>query len=81
MKRRIIAWVLLLSFVLLLLNLIVFRFYWQLSMGVYLIIVFVFLITSRNKINTKEDDQFNQDDNNEQQDNEQQDKDDNNSEN
>jgi hypothetical protein len=46
MKRRIFAWVLLIGFLLLLLNLLVFRFYWQLSMVVYLIIGFAFLLTN-----------------------------------
>jgi membrane protein implicated in regulation of membrane protease activity len=46
MKKRIIAWILLAGFVMLLLNLIVFRFYWQLSMVVYIIIVIVFILTN-----------------------------------
>lgn len=46
MKKRIFAWVLLAGFFLLLLNLIFFKFYWQLSMVVYLIIVFAFLLTN-----------------------------------
>jgi hypothetical protein len=46
MKRRIFAWVLLAGFVLLILNLIVFRFYWQLSMVAYLVIVFAFVLTN-----------------------------------
>lgn len=67
MKRRIIAWVLLLSFVLLLLNLIVFRFYWQLSMGVYLIAVFTFLFTNK-KVYLQQNERSNRDDSDKQQD-------------
>ncbi len=44
MKRRIFAWVLLAGFVLLLLNVMFIKFYWQLSMVIYLIIAFAFLI-------------------------------------
>jgi membrane protein implicated in regulation of membrane protease activity len=46
MKRGIFAWVLLAGFVLLILNLIVFRVYWQLSMVIYLIVMFAFLFTN-----------------------------------
>jgi len=46
MKRRIIAWIVLAGFVLLLLNLIVFRFQWQLSLTAYVIIVFVYMLTN-----------------------------------
>jgi hypothetical protein len=45
MNRRIIAWVLLIGFVLLLLNLIVFRYHWKLSMAVYLIIMLTYVFT------------------------------------
>lgn len=44
MKRRILAWVLLAGFVLLLLNIMFIRFYWQLSVMIYLIIAFAFLL-------------------------------------
>lgn len=44
MKRRIFAWVLLAGFVLLLLNVMFIKFYWQLSMVLYLIIAFAFLM-------------------------------------
>ncbi|NLK86876.1 MAG: hypothetical protein GX279_05215 [Clostridiaceae bacterium] len=44
MKRRIIAWALLAGFVLLLLNVMFIKFYWQLSMVIYIIIAFAFLI-------------------------------------
>ncbi len=47
MVRRITAWVLLAGFLFLILNLIVLRYYWQLSMVIYLIIVFVFILTNR----------------------------------
>ena len=53
MKRRIFAWVLLAGFVLLLLNLIVIRFYWQLSMVVYLFIVFAFMLTNGKLVSTQ----------------------------
>ncbi len=46
MKRRILAWVVLAGFVLLLLNLIVIRFQWQLSLVIYLIIAFAFILTN-----------------------------------
>lgn len=44
MKRRIFAWVVLAGFVLLLLNVMFIKFYWQLSMVLYLIIAFAFLM-------------------------------------
>ncbi len=44
MKRRILAWVLLAGFVLLLLNIMFIKFYWQLSMVLYLLIAFAFLL-------------------------------------
>jgi hypothetical protein len=44
MKRRIFAWVLLTAFVLLLLNIMFIKFYWQLSAVVYVIIAFGFLL-------------------------------------
>ena len=47
MQRRIIAWVLLVGFLFLIINLIVIRYYWQLSMVIYLVIVFIFLFTNR----------------------------------
>ncbi len=46
MKRRIMAWLLLAGFVLLLLNLIVFRVQWKLSLIVYVMIVLIFLFTN-----------------------------------
>jgi len=46
MKRKIIAWILLAGFVLLILNLIIFRIYWQVSMVIYLVIVFAFILTN-----------------------------------
>lgn len=59
MKRRIFAWGILIGFVLLLLNLIVFRFYWQLSMVVYLVIVFAFLLTNGKLVNAQGKDEGN----------------------
>lgn len=57
MKRRIFAWVLLAGFVLLILNLIVFRFYWQVSMVAYLVIVFAFILTNGKLVRTQEIDE------------------------
>lgn len=57
MKKRVIAWILLASFVLLLLNLIIFRFYWQLSMGVYIIIVIAFVLTNGRLFEAQGDDE------------------------
>jgi membrane protein implicated in regulation of membrane protease activity len=65
MKRRIFAWVLLIGFVLLLLNLIVFRFYWQLSMVVYLVIVFAFMLMNGKLMNTQSKDEDNRSQGNE----------------
>lgn len=59
MKKRIFAWVLLAGFVLLILNLIVFRFYWQLSMVVYLIIIFAFLFSNGKLFHTQDPDKYN----------------------
>ena len=56
MKKRVIAWILLAGFVMLLLNLIVFRFYWQLSMVVYIIIVIVFVLTGGRLFEAQADD-------------------------
>ncbi|MGE5615095.1 MAG: hypothetical protein ACM3XR_11900 [Bacillota bacterium] len=55
MKKRIIAWILLAGFVLLLLNLIIFRFYWQLSMIVYIVIVIAFVMTNGKLIDIQDD--------------------------
>lgn len=57
MKRRIFAWAILAGFILLLLNLIVFRFYWQLSMVVYLVIVVAFMLTNGKLVNTQSEDE------------------------
>lgn len=46
MKKRVIAWVILIGFLLLLLNIIVFRFYWQLSMVIYILIAFAFVFSN-----------------------------------
>lgn len=47
MLKRIMAWVLLIGFVFLIFNIIVFGFYWQLSVIIYLVIAFGFLFTNR----------------------------------
>lgn len=62
MKRRIFAWILLAGFVFLILNLIVFRFYWQLSMVVYIIIVFAFMLTNGKLVHTQDSDNKNNSD-------------------
>lgn len=49
MLKRIMAWVLLVGFLFLILNLIVIRFYWQISMVIYLVIVFIFLFTNKKR--------------------------------
>lgn len=46
MAKRIIAWILLALFVLLLLNVMFFKFYWQISLAVYIIIMFGFVLYS-----------------------------------
>lgn len=46
MKKRIIAWILLIGFILLLLNIVVFRVYWQLSVVVYILIAFTFVFSN-----------------------------------
>ncbi len=56
MRRRIFAWVLLAGFVLLFLNLIVFKFYWELSMVVYIVIVFAFMLTNGKLVRMDEKD-------------------------
>jgi uncharacterized membrane protein YhaH (DUF805 family) len=57
MTKRIIAWILLAGFVMLLLNLIVFRFYWQLSMAVYIIIFIAFVLTNGRLFETQYDEE------------------------
>ncbi len=45
MNKRVFAWILLIAFVLLLLNLLVFRVYWEFFMVVYIIIAFAFIFS------------------------------------
>lgn len=45
MNKRVFAWILLIAFVLLLLNILVFRVYWELFMIVYIIIVVAFILS------------------------------------
>ncbi|NTV90486.1 MAG: hypothetical protein HGA22_09045 [Clostridiales bacterium] len=47
MKKRVFAWVLLVLFVLLLVNLIVIRWQWQLSIAVYAVILVAFVFTAK----------------------------------
>lgn len=53
MKRRIIAWALLAGFVLLLLNILIFRFYLELCSAAYIIIVMAFVLTGGNLFSAK----------------------------
>ncbi len=46
MKKRIVAWVLLALFVLLLLNIMFFKFYWHACLAVYIIVMFGFVLYS-----------------------------------
>ena len=46
MVRRILAWVVLAGFILLLLNIMFFRFYWQLSVAIYIIVMLGFILYS-----------------------------------
>lgn len=46
MVRRILAWVVLAGFVLLLLNVMFFRFYWQLSVAIYIIVMIGYILYS-----------------------------------
>ncbi len=56
MKRRIFAWVLLAGFVLLLLNVMFIKFYWQLSMILYILIAVGFLLYN-NRANRARDEE------------------------
>jgi hypothetical protein len=58
LRRRIIAWILLAAFVLLILNLILFKVYWQLSMVIYLIVMFAFILTNKKGGGYDKDNQY-----------------------
>ncbi len=45
MNKRVFAWILLIAFVLLLLNILIFRVYWEFFMVVYIIILFAFIFS------------------------------------
>lgn len=45
MKRRILAWVMLVGFVVLLVNIIVFRYMWELSIALYVVILLYYCFT------------------------------------
>ena len=49
MIKRVFAWILLVLFVLLLVNIAVFRFYWEISLTLYILImaVYIYYITVR----------------------------------
>ncbi len=49
MLKRVLAWILLIGFVLLLLNIAIFHFYWQIFMAVYVVII-IFFVLSNGKI-------------------------------
>jgi len=63
MNKRVFAWILLIAFVLLLLNIFVFRVYWELFMVVYIIIVVAFVL-SGGKLFRQSDDEDEHKDNN-----------------
>ena len=46
MLRRLLAWISLIGFVALIINLLTFRFLWQLSIMIYIIIIVFFLLTN-----------------------------------
>ena len=46
MLKRILAWIILAGFVLLLLNIVIFKFYWQVSLAVYIVIIIFFVLTN-----------------------------------
>lgn len=54
MNKRILAWILLIGFVLLLLNILVFRVYMELFLVIYIIIVFAFIF-SKGKLFQQDD--------------------------
>lgn len=47
MKKRIFAWGMLAAFIALLVNIIVIRFYWELSIVIYLFILFTFILIKK----------------------------------
>jgi Uncharacterized conserved protein len=54
MKRRVFAWIILVGFVLLLTNLIVFQYQWKISIMAYVMIVFIFIFTKNIKQEEKQ---------------------------
>lgn len=54
MNKRVLAWILLIGFVLLLLNILVFRVYMELFLVIYIIIVFAFIF-SKGKLFQQDD--------------------------
>jgi hypothetical protein len=49
MLKRVLAWIILIGFVLLLLNIAIFHFYWQVCTAVYVVII-IFFVLSNGKI-------------------------------
>ncbi|HOQ37396.1 MAG TPA: hypothetical protein PK033_09330 [Acetivibrio sp.] len=49
MIKRIIAWILLAGFILLLLNLAIFRIYWEISLTVYIFIMLIYVFFGLSK--------------------------------
>ena len=54
MKNRIFAWIILVGFILLLINLIFIHKYWTQSLALYLLVVFIFLFSIKRNKNEKE---------------------------
>jgi hypothetical protein len=49
MLKRVLAWIILIGFVLLLLNIAIFHFFWQICLAVYVVII-IFFVLSNGKI-------------------------------
>ncbi len=60
MLRRVAAWLLIVGFIFLIFNIIVFHFYWEASLAVYLVIMLSFVVFNNHKrynnINDETDD-------------------------
>lgn len=55
MKRRILAWILLVGFLLLLLNLIVIKYQWYMSIMAYFMIMLIFVFTNKKRTDYNDD--------------------------
>lgn len=47
MKKRVFAWIMLAAFLALLVNIIVIKFYWELSAVIYLFVLFTFILLNK----------------------------------